>query len=212
VDHKTFDLVLAGDDLWIASAGNDASWNNIWNISGVSARIDGSWQSINPLHPPEMGPVRDIIRLAVDPRDPGHLYGATWGYGVVEFKDGQYVGIHDDTNTDGAITSVFPGSPYIRIGGLAFDSKNNLWVTNSSVPTPISVRKTDGTWQSFPYGQYLGDAFTGQMVITNGDLKWVQLPKGNGLFVFDNGKDLDDTSDDRAAKVSVRVAYPVRRL
>ncbi|MCK9326446.1 MAG: hypothetical protein M0P69_13225 [Bacteroidales bacterium] len=211
-DHKTFDLVLAGDDLWIASGGYDASWNNIWNISGVSARIDGIWQSFNPLNTPEMGPVRDIIRLAVDPRDPGHLYGATWGYGVVEFKDGQYVGIHDDTNTDGAITSVFPGSPYIRIGGLAFDSKNNLWVTNSSVPTPISVRKTDGTWQSFPYGQYLGDAFTGQMVITNGDLKWVQLPKGNGLFVFDNGKDLDDTSDDRAAKVSVRVAYPSPKI
>ncbi len=207
-DHKTFDLTVTNGDLWIASGAFDASWNNIWNISGVSARINGTWKSFNPNNTSEMGPIRDIIRLAVDPRDPGHLYGATWGFGVVEFRNGEYVGLYDDTNTGDALRSVFPGHPYIRIGGLAFDSKNNLWVTNSSVPSPVSVLKTDGTWKSFQYGQYLGDAFTGQMVITPGDIKWIQLPKGNGLFVFENGQDIDDTSDDRFLKLSLRVLFP----
>lgn len=207
-DHKTFDLTISNGNVWIASGAYDASWNNIWNISGVSARLNGEWQFFNPINTPQMGPIRDIIHLAVDPLDPDHLYGATWGYGVVEFKDGQYVGLFDDTNTNDALRSVFPGHPYIRIGGLAFDSENNLWVTNSSVPSPVSVKKTDGTWKNFTYGQYLGDAFTGQIVITPGNIKWIQLPKGNGLFVFENGRDIDNTTDDRFMKLTVRVLFP----
>jgi sugar lactone lactonase YvrE len=207
-DRKTFDMAIADGDLWIAGGAYDASWNNIWNISGVSAKINGTWKVFNPLTVPQIGLIRDIVRLAVDPSDPHHVYGASWGYGVVEFKDGEYIGLFDDKNTDGALTSVFPGNPYIRIGGLAFDSKNNLWVTNSSVPSPVSVMKKDGTWKSFPYGQYLGEAFTGQIVITPGDTKWVQLPKGNGLLAFTNGKDIDDVSDDRVVRMPVMVATP----
>ena len=207
-DRKTFDMVIADGDLWIAGGAYDASWNNIWNISGVSAKLNGTWKVFNPITIPQMGLIRDIVRLAVDPADTHHLYGASWGYGVVEFRNGEYVGIYDDTNTDGALQSVFPGNPYIRIGGLAFDSKNNLWVTNSSVPSPVSVMKKDGTWKSFSYGQYLGDAFTGPIVITPGDIKWILLPRGNGLFAFDNGKDIDDVSDDRTVRMPLRVSFP----
>jgi ligand-binding sensor domain-containing protein len=207
-DRKTFDMAISDGDLWIAGGAYDGSWNNIWNISGVSAKINGTWQVFNPMTVPQIGSIRDIVRLAVDPADPHHVYGASWGYGVVEFKDGQYVGLYDDTNTGGALASVFPGNPYIRIGGMAFDSKQNLWVTNSSVPSPVSVKKPDGTWKSFPYGQYMSDAFTGQIVVTPGDVKWIQLPKGNGLFAFDNGRDLDDESDDRAVRMPLRVGIP----
>lgn len=207
-DRKTFDMVVADGDLWIAGGAYDGSWNNIWNISGVSAKIDGTWKVFNPITVPKIGLIRDIVRLAVDPADPHHLYGASWGYGVVEFKDGEYIGVYDDTNTDGALNSVFPGHPYIRIGGLAFDSKNNLWVTNSSVPSPVAVMQKDGTWKNFPYGQDLGDAFTGPIVITPGDIKWILLPKGSGLFAFDNGKDINDVSDDRTVRMQLRVASP----
>lgn len=207
-DRKTFDMVIADGNLWIAGGAYDGSWNNIWNISGVSAKLNGTWKVFNPLTVPRIGLIRDVVRLAVDPEDPDHVFGASWGYGVLEFKDGEYVGVFDDTNTNGALTSVFPGFPYIRIGGIAFDSKNNLWVTNSSVPSPVSVRKKDGTWKSFSYGPYLGDAFTGQLVITPGDIKWIQLPKGNGLFAFDNGKDIDDVNDDREVRMPLRVSFP----
>ncbi len=207
-DRRTFDMVVSSGDLWVAGGAYDGSWNNIWNISGVSAKLNGTWKVFNPLTVPSMGLIRDIVRLAVDPTDSKHVYGASWGYGVVEFRDGEYMGVYNDTNTDGALTSVFPGSPYIRIGGMAFDSKNNLWVTNSSVPSPVSVRKKDGTWKSFSYGQYLGDAFTGPIVITPGDNKWILLPKGNGLFAFNNGKDIDDVSDDKQVRMPLRVSFP----
>lgn len=207
-DRKTFDMVIADGDLWIAGGAYDASWNNIWNISGVSAKLDGTWKVFNPLTVTQMGPIRDIIRLAVDPEDPQHVYAASWGNGVVEFKNGEYAGVYGESNTDGALRSVYPGQPYLRIGGLAFDSQNNLWVTNSSVPAPVSVRKKDGTWKSFSYGQYLGDAFTGHLVITPGDIKWILLPRGNGLFAFSNGNDIDDETDDQKLEVPLRVSFP----
>ncbi len=207
-DRRSFDLVVADNDLWVAGGGYDGAWNNVWINSGVSAQIDGTWASFNPMTDSVLKDLRDVVRLAVNPANSQQVYAASWGLGLMEFNNGNFVKLHDDTNTDGALQSIFPGHPYIRIGGMAFDSENNLWVSNSSVTNPVSVRKTDGSWKSFPYGIFLGEAFSGEMVITPGDVKWVQLPKGNGLFAFHNGDDLDDTTDDRYQKITVRALWP----
>ena len=207
-DRATFDLTIAGDQLWLAGGGYDGAWNNLWNNAGVSAKINGIWQSFNSTTTEEMTSIRDIVRIITDPNNDQHVYAASWGSGIIEFLDGEFYQWHNETNTNGALQSIIPDGPYIRIGGMAFDSQNNLWVTNSSVPSPISVRKTDGTWKSFNYGSQLADAFTGEMVITSANTKWVQLPKGNGLFAFNNGHDLDDESDDIAKSISLKVRDP----
>lgn len=217
-DRKAFDLAISGDQLWSASGGYDGSWNNLWNNSGVSARINGSWRTFNPITMPELEGLRDVVRVIGNPANPSQVYAASWGSGILEFNDGEFVKLHDDTNTDGALTNIYPGKKFIRIGGMSFDSKNNFWVTNSGVPTPISVRKPDGTWKSFPYGIFLGEAFTGRMVIINDpryrndEVKWVQLPKGFGLFAFYNGDDLDDESDDLYQAVTVRAIRPPNNI
>jgi len=212
-DRKAFDLCIAGDQLWSASGGYNGAWNNVWNYSGISARIDGIWQTFNPLTmPEELEGVRDIIRVAANPSNPNQVFAASWGSGILEFQNGEFITLHNDTNTDGALNSIIPGKPYTRIGGLAFDSQNNLWVTNSSMPSPISVRRPDGSWKSFPYGVLLGEAFTGRIVITAGDVKWVQLPKGYGLLAFYNGNDLDDESDDKQEVVIVRAIWPQNNI
>ena len=207
-DRKNFRLTVSDGNLWIASGGVDASWNNIWNNSGVSAKIGGSWTVLNPTTVRDMPEIRDIIQMVADPQDPDHLYAASWGYGLIEFLDGAFVRIHDDTNTDGALQNIYPGNPYVRVGGLAYDSKGNLWMTNSSVTNPVVVMKRDGSWKNFPYGPFIGDAFSGQILVAPGDIKWIQLPKGFGLVAFDNGNDLDNTSDDRIRKINVNVTYP----
>lgn len=211
-DRKAFDLTLAGNQLWSASGGYDGAWNNVWNYSGVSANIDGKWKTFNPKTVPELEGVRDIIRVVANPANSSQVFAASWGSGLLEFQNGEFVTLHNDTNTEGALTSIIPGKPYIRIGGMAFDSQNNLWVTNSSVPNPISVRKPDGSWKSFPYGVLLGEAFSGRIVITSGDVKWVQLPKGYGLLAFYNGSDLDDESDDKQEVVIVRALWPQNNI
>ena len=212
-DRKAFDVAISDGDLWIAAGGYDGAWNNLWNFSGLSFNHNGSWKAFTPLTHESLDKVRDIVRIVPNPANSSQVYAATWGYGLLEFQDGELFEIHNDENTDGAITSIYPGKAYVRIGGMAFDSQNNLWVTNSGVPNPISVRKTDGSWKSFPYGVFLGDAFAGEMVITKSDgaydeVKWVQLPKGNGLFAFYTGDDIDDTSDDRHKEVTVRALWP----
>lgn len=211
-DRKAFNLAVADDQLWVASGGYDGAWNNIWSSSGVSAKINGTWSSFNHQTMEELSGVRDIIRVLANPANPSQVFAASWGSGLLEFQNGEFVQLHNETNTDGALTSIIPGKPYTRIGGMAFDQENNLWVTNSSVPAPISVRKTDGSWKSFPYGVFLGEAFTGQMVITRAGVKWVQLPKGYGLFAFYNGADLEDESDDKYEVVTVRALWPQNNI
>lgn len=216
-DRMAFDLTVANGELWVAGGGYDGAWNNLWNYSGLSFSDGGNWRIFTPKTSEKMENVRDIVRILPNPANQSQVYAASWGYGVLEFNEGELTAIHDESNTGGAITSIFPGSPYIRIGGLAFDSNNRLWVSNSSVPNPISVRKEDGSWKSFPYGVFLGDAFTGKMVITKtnsqfNEIKWVQLPKGNGLFAFYNGPDLNDESDDQYQVVTVRALWPQNNI
>ncbi len=38
---------------------------------------------------------------------------------------------------------------YIIAGGVTFDDNNNLWVVAGGNTSPISVRRPDGSWQSF---------------------------------------------------------------
>ncbi len=211
-DRKAFDLAVAGDQLWVASGGYDGAWNNLWNYSGVSATVDGIWKSFNHKTLPELEGIKDIIRVVANPANSNQVYAASWGSGLLEFQNGEFVTLHNNTNTEGALTSIIPDKPYVRIGGMAFDSQNNLWVSNSSVPSPVSVRKPDGSWKSFPYGVLLGEAFSGRIVITAGDVKWVQLPKGYGLLAFYNGNDLDDESDDKQEVVTVRAIWPQNNI
>jgi hypothetical protein len=216
-DRKAFDLSVSDGELWVAAGGYDGAWNNLWNFSGVSFTSNKQWNVYNPKTSPLLEEVRDIVRVVPNPYNSSQVFAASWGYGILEFQNGELLQIYNDQNTNGALASIIPDKPYIRIGGMAFDSQSNLWVSNSSVPNPISVKTPDGKWKSFPYGVFLGEAFAGEIVITKNnsaydEVKWVQLPKGNGLFAFYTGKDLEDNSDDTYQVVTVRALWPQNNI
>ena len=96
-----------------------------------------------------------------------------------------------------------PG-PFCKIGGLDFDSYNNLWVSNSDVNNPFSVFTKDGEWYSFPYGNFVNATDIGDILVTHNNTKWVVLPRGYGLFVFDEKGTFDDVNDDDKIKITVK--------
>ena len=99
--------------------------------------------------------------------------------------------------------TIIEGGKYFRLGGTAFDLENNLWVTNSAVPEPISVKKADGKWKSFTLDGMLSDNNLGRIINTTYDHKWVVCPLGHGLFAFDVNGTIDDISDDRYKKFDI---------
>ena len=188
-------MYVQDNDLWVAAGGRTASWAPIWNRDAIFSYIDNQWITI-------YHNAFDIIGIIIDPGNKNKIYAAAWGKGVLEFDNGKLIETYDVTNTDNSLQTIIQGEEHIRIGGLAFDADNNLWVTNSRVDNVLSVKKTDGSWQAFQFPQFsTGDV--GSIIVDSYNQKWIVLKQNitstiGGILVFDDNNTIDDTSDDQA--------------
>ena len=181
--------------LAITGGGYDASWTPLYSPAMLFLMEEEHWTDFirYDLH--------DIVRVIPDPVDPTKLFLASWNDGIIVLKDHQIETIYNETNS--SLQSILPGQSLVRVGGMTFDRDHRLWVTNSSVQEPVSFMTPDGQWQSLPYGKYLHDMTLGDILIDHNNYKWILLPRGNGLFVFDDRHTPGDPSDDRAKRMPV---------
>ncbi len=181
--------------LAIAGGGYDASWTPLYQPAMLFLREQDQWTSLIRYD------IKDIVRILPDPHDPSTIYLSSWNYGIVVVKDHEISTIYNESNS--TLQSIIPGQNYIRVGGMVFDREHRLWVTNCQVNEPISFMEEGGKWKSLPYGKTLRDMTLGDIVIDRNDFKWVVLPRGGGLFVFDDRHTPGDPSDDRTKKMPV---------
>lgn len=142
----------------------------------------------------------DVTSVAVDPKDPNHYFASTWGEGVYEFKDNEYINLHNRKNSTLASATSDGSLNYTRVEGLKFDKEGNLWMTNTAQNSCINVLKSDGTWKALKSDAYNilnNQTLVDKLLITSKGYKWVNIPRGNVAVVvfYDNGT-IDDTSDD----------------
>jgi hypothetical protein len=191
-----FDMKSSGEKLYTVTGGVTANWNNLFRAGVLQTFSEQQWSyKYN-------SDFRDLIALAIDPEEPERLYAASWGYGLVEYLEGLPQTIYDESNS--SLQNLIPGGDFIRIGGLAFDRDNNLWMNNTGVSEPISVLKSDGAWLSFRAGGILSDYNAlGDMLITADGHLWGILPRGKGLFALNFNGTLEDEEDDEYKLVSV---------
>ena len=126
----------------------------------------------------------DAVRITQSPFSANEYYVASWGNGVVVLRDGVEVENYNPNNS--SLQTIIPGS-YCRIGGVVFDSSNNLWVTNAGVTNAISVRLPDGTWKGFPYQTMIGSQRLSDITLSPSGNLWVIIPSGGGFFVLNPG-------------------------
>ncbi len=197
------DISIEGDNLWVAAGGRDGSWNNISSYQGTFAFSNEQWKSYNSNNTTGMENIFDLVNVCINPANPNQVFIASWGCGVLEFNNGEFIRLYNEANS--TLQNVEGlGYGYIRIGGLAFDSDNNLWVTNSGVENPISIKKTDGNWKSLEYGNLFNSGFIGDIIVTKYNHKWVMLPRGKGLFIFDEKNTFEDLNDDNTKEFDIR--------
>ncbi len=192
--NRVFSIRAYPERAYFAAGGYNAALGNIWQNGEFSILRSGSWSSTLNYD------IRDVINVIEHPGDPERIFVSTWGYGVIEYREGNFYRQYNESNS--TLRSIIPGN-YIRIGGIAFDRNNNLWLTNTSVSDPVSVKKENGEWISFPYSGFINHDHLGELIINRLGQKWVLLPRGGGLFVFDNNQDLDETSDDKTRRLNI---------
>ncbi|MGQ7867745.1 type IX secretion system anionic LPS delivery protein PorZ [Sunxiuqinia sp. sy24] len=183
VDNRVFSLAGNGSDLWMTTGGRTGAWNNVFNDPQVQLFRNGSWRAFNGWSHKELQGFHDLVTVAVDPVNADHVFLGSWGGGVVEFQGSEFVNRYTQFNS--SLQTALPGDSnpnYVRIGGMAFDSKNNLWITNSLVGKPLSVFTSDGNWESYELDG-LGGIDVGEIVLTANDDQWIILPRGRDLYV-----------------------------
>lgn len=176
-----------------ATAGsvNDA-WNYQFNGDGIYVLDGSNWNNINRYRYTKIDTLFDYITIAIDPRDET-IWAGSYGGGLLRIQPGPVFDIFKQQQLGATIGD--PGS--YRVAGLAFDSDNNLWVSNFGAAQPLRVRKNDGSWKNFtlPFGLF--ENALSQIIIDDNNFKWIVSPLGNGLICFDHGSSIDDNGDDR---------------
>lgn len=147
---------------------------------------------------------RDIVSIAVDPKDPKHFFASSWGEGLFEFRNDQLSAHYSYHNSE--LVSALPNSEYrdhfVRVSSLTFDNKGGLWMTQGSVEDYLVYRDKEGNWFKYaPEGLQKTNSFGQPLLLNNGDI-WIPIArrggdKQSGVLVFNNGQTPDNQADDK---------------
>jgi ligand-binding sensor domain-containing protein len=157
----------------------------------VSAYENKQWLTL-----PESA-FRDPLRVI--PGKNNNYFISTWGMGLLEYSGTTLVNNYNQSNSP--LNSTVPGQPFVRISGLAFDNDDNLWVTHSGVENNLKVIRPDRSWVTIPVT--INAPTIGDIIITQTGKKWIVLPRGHGIFVYDDKNTLSTFNDDEYRKMTV---------
>jgi hypothetical protein len=202
--NKASEIQVQNGQVWVAAGGIDLSNNSgLGTNDGTFSFIDSEWQEYNKFNVLSQtqgnGFWNDLNTLAIHPEN-GTVYAGSFDSGIAVFdNEGNYQSFFDKSNS--SLQADVNSSNDTRVGGLAFDDENNLWVSNSRADNPISVLRNDGTWKNFT-PPCTSDETTRNMAIDAFGYKWFALMNASlGLLVFDEG-DLNDDTDDRCMVIT----------
>ena len=187
------DIESIGKNLYIAAGGVDNSESYLFREDGLIYREDGTWKELNKYTNQAIADqdIRDFYQVEKKPRT-NKLYIGTYYEGIIE-KDGDNITLYNTHNS--SLQGTQGDTQRVRISGLAFDKNNNLWIANFFGSRPISVLKDKGGWKNFGG---IGLTALSQVVVDNNNFKWFVVRGVNGgILLFDEGKNIDDESDDR---------------
>lgn len=187
------ELYFHKSKLYVAGGSVNGAWNYQYNGSGFFTYDGNEWKDYNRFTLPWMDTVLDVISITVDPRDET-IYAGSFGGGLVELKTTNNFKIYKQNSP----LNVAIGDPNnYRVGGMAFDKSNNLWISNFAGSNNFLVKKADGNWRSFRVPFLVQDNMVGAILIDDADQKWIQVPQGNGVFCYNHGASIDNAGDDR---------------
>lgn len=152
MSNSGYHMDIAHDQLYVAPGGR---WATQFGRQSNLSIYDGTqWRGISW---PETWyytdhDIRDAVQYAVDTKDPGHFFVATYGTGVFEFKDYKAVKHYDSANSslrkaNESVSDYY----YTRTDGAMMDEQGNLWVLNAtSLGHAVHIRTALGQWVGLP--------------------------------------------------------------
>lgn len=191
------DIELRDDKIYIASGGVLPNSSYRFREDGFFVYDGSEWSAFNKFNVPEIGQrdIRDFLKVKLHPTEDTLFVGTYWD-GLIKWTSESEFVIYDEFNS--TLLRGLGDPNRIRVAGMDWDSKGNLWIGQFDGPRPISVYKTDGTWQSFGV---MGSNSLMDVVVDGFDNKWIRVHRG-GLLVFNEGDDIEDESGYRFRSIT----------
>ena len=121
--------------------------------------------------------IYDINYVYFDRKDRSRVYASSWGSGLLEYKDKQLVAIYNASNS--AMPELYPGAT--RCSGMCMDNDGNLWFANSDSKNYVTVKKKNGSFQSFTFDV---GKFTRKVFVDKNNYIWALHERQAGITVF----------------------------
>lgn len=196
------DLTIYNNKLVVA--GGARNFDRLNKPGTLMVHENGTWFNFDENKIAQQSKIKfsDVISATVDPKDENHYFASTWGEGVFEFKNNEFV--HRYSLDNSYLEATGPSNNdtnSVRVGSLCYDKAGNLWMTNSEVNNyPVHVVEPDGTWHPLRYEKLLGNNLIDKILFTS-KYMWINIQRGkageSGIFVIDNNKTIGDVSDDK---------------
>ncbi len=177
---NVYSMHFAGGKVYVSPGSVSPSWAPGYNNDGFFILNDFEWKNVSNSN---FGEYKDIVSIASNPQDLNHFYVSSYGNGILEFRNDEFVELINETSTSGAMPSMNQGRAEHRVGELTFDKEGNCWFTNSLTDKLLGVIRKDGTVESFnlgsaaPIGSPIKD-----IMYTSQDQIWIQM-RGSGITV-----------------------------
>ena len=185
------DITSYKDGIWATAGAVTDSWQSANRNAGIYAFTNEHWTNHDSRTENEFDSIRDIITIVID-RSDGSAWAGSFGDGLIHISNKNNIS-HFKLNSPLESSIFSPGS--IRVSGLAFDSEQNLWISNYGAVNNLQVKKKNSNWIKFPIPLSLIENAVADILIDDYDQKWIISPK-NGLIVFNHGQQIDNTGDD----------------
>ncbi|NML20393.1 hypothetical protein HHL16_05885 [Pseudoflavitalea sp. G-6-1-2] len=186
-------MQVQNNTLWVAAGSVSSQWEPLGNRNGLYRFSDNTWTNYNAAAGNLPDSINDIIAIAIDPKDQS-VWGGSFDDGLLHFGDKQPLSV---LKQQSPIQPAYFATESYRVSGLCFDASGNLWAGNYGAPGELLVKKADGSWKSFTIPFPVGENAVGQLIADDYNQIWIIAPKGNGLFCFSYGNNIDNPADDQ---------------
>jgi hypothetical protein len=167
---------------------------------------DGKWFNFdeNAISEKTGLPCLDFMSVAVDPANPMHYFVGSWGEGLYEFANNEFVNLYalNNSSLQSANPNLDTKDRFVRVDGPVFDKNNNLYVVNATVVNGLSIFLNQTEWKNFYYPPLASvDADVDKILISSNNQKWINFFRGSkaGIMVLDENETIGDSSDDKYA-------------
>ena len=185
----TFRIVNENKVIFALFGGYNSNTTNRFRYQGMDILIDYEWKNFSHFRGGGFEGIYDLVDIAYS-RINNSFYIASYGKGIVEFKDQKVVRVYDDLNSP--LFNTIPGQGYVRVTEIEADPAGNIWaakvVTTEASPL-FHKLGSDGTWTSYTVNLGVNSSvFAYNLRIDSKNNLWFTLRGRPGLYVYNPDK------------------------